>query len=472
MGRKNHNPSIARRILRDLKNGESPSVLISEARRISDPYYSTLGLTYIASTSGCDNASKIFKEIFSKIDDVRENWRRIELIGKISKRLKALQNVDLQKMQFDQLLKCVMSEGKADAKDFIVKHARDFPSSFLENLLLTALKLKGYEFEASKAVIRAGVASPEIIVKVLSNSSQELRTKLLGYLHFQMNKSKISSDSSPLEIAASYANTEETWKYLVRVCSSPEDLVLIRSSLPRNSPEQTIPILISLIARADRKGWSKDANQLVVASTELISKMPSKDLKSKFEVKLQATVDRLSRTIPEKRQSARVPMTDIPRSGNNTLALYNTYDGKWNHPHYKAVFKAANLCSAFDLNLALIGFPEIEGKKIASEIKKEMRLPNEGYFSQLLLYNRVKFFEKDVDESWAGTKIITTENPDSKKLGKPEGKICMIMGLGPKGLPDKFIEASDNHFEITGSGVGLETGTAMGAIAAHLSLQN
>ena len=46
----------------------------------------------------------------------------------------------------------------------------------------------------------------------------------------------------------------------------------------------------------------------------------------------------------------------------------------------------------------------------------------------------------------------------------------MIMGLGPKGLPKFYIDNSNYHFEITGSEVAFETGTAMGAIAGHLNL--
>ena len=45
----------------------------------------------------------------------------------------------------------------------------------------------------------------------------------------------------------------------------------------------------------------------------------------------------------------------------------------------------------------------------------------------------------------------------------------MVMGLGPKGLPTSFISRSKYNFELTGSSIGFETGTAMGAISAHLN---
>jgi hypothetical protein len=53
-----------------------------------------------------------------------------------------------------------------------------------------------------------------------------------------------------------------------------------------------------------------------------------------------------------------------------------------------------------DLDLALIGFPKVESEKLMNEVKKEMRLPNEGYLSSLFSNQRVRFFDKDVDESW------------------------------------------------------------------------
>jgi len=55
-------------------------------------------------------------------------------------------------------------------------------------------------------------------------------------------------------------------------------------------------------------------------------------------------------------------------------------------------------------------------------------------------------------------------------LELPDGRLCMIMGLGPKGLPKSFLKASNYHFELTGSNIAFETGTAMGSIAGHLHL--
>ena len=148
--------------------------------------------------------------------------------------------------------------------------------------------------------------------------------------------------------------------------------------------------------------------------------------------------------------------------------MYNTYGGNWNHPHFKSIFKASNLCAAFDLNLALVHFPEISSENLVKEIKKEMRLPNGGYTELLIEKIEYNFLKMKYDQ-WAGTIIATTENPDYSKLSLPEGRLCMVMGLGPKGLPRSFVNNANYHFELTSKKIGFETGTAMGAISAHLN---
>ena len=472
---KNHNPSIARRILRDLKRGESPQSLIPDVNQISAPYYKALSLVYISSIGLLDGkkSTNLLKQAFSNAENVEQSWRRLELLGEMSKRLKDIKDSKLKEIQYKQILKLLNTEKKRTISDFFVKNTKHFPSSLLESLLTTSLKLNGYEFKSSKAVVRHWInnKSAENLIAFLCQQKGEIRPKLLGYLHLHLNKSKMSTTPSPLEMSFKFAESEEIFRYLVRVCSTKSDLELAESYISKIAIEASIPIYIALIARADRKGHI-DLAHLFTANTEkLLSSISNPELEAKLQSKLEITKDKLKREIPNPVLESKKEIKKISSSGKNTLGLYNTYGGNWNHPHYKAVFKAANLCSAFDLNLALINFPEIEPERLISEIKKEMRLPNDGYLSQLFSNDRVRFFEKDVDEAWSGTKVITTENPDSSKLKEPKGEVCMIMGLGPKGLPKAHVTNCDYHFEITGSRKGFETGTAMGAIAAHLSLQ-
>ena len=145
MAGKNHNPSIARRILRDLKRGESPENLISSAKQISDPYYRALSLVYISSIGFLDSkkSKSLLERAFSNVKDIEQSWRRLELIGEMSKRLKDFQDIRLKEIQYKQILKLLNSEKSRSVSDFLVKNAKHFPPSLLESLLNLSLKLKG-----------------------------------------------------------------------------------------------------------------------------------------------------------------------------------------------------------------------------------------------------------------------------------------------------------------------------------------
>ena len=473
MAGKNHNPSIARKILRDIKGGHPPETLLTEVERLSDPYYISLGLTYIATSLSIKSSKskKVFAKAFVNANRVDQSWRRIELLTEISKRLKKLEDSELKNIQYRKIFEIINTENKRDINNFLIKNVKNFPIEQLDSILEKTVKLTGYEFDSSKAVIRAWIITTDInpLIHILSKLEGDLRIKLLGYLHLQLHKVKTVIAPSPLELALESTLSEEMLRYLVRISSTSSDLNLIELKISKINPEKYLPILIAIIAHSDRNNWHSDLQDYVSKAEKILQTISSSEHKIKLEKKLNIAIDRLS--IPATKQPKPVThLEDISKEGKHTLGLYNTYGGNWNHPHFKAVFKASNLCSAFDLDLALIGFPEISTNNLIKEIKKEMRLSNEGYISELVSKDRFRFFSEDIDESWAGSKVVTTANPDPTKLKIPSGKLCMIMGLGPKGLPKSYVENSNYHFEITGKNIAFETGTAMGAIAGNLSL--
>jgi|TARA_B110000438_G_scaffold186535_1_gene178203 hypothetical protein len=473
MAGKNHNPSIARKILRDIKDGYSPEDLLSEIDRLNDPYYASLGLIYIAISMSkkSSKSKKVFAKAFVNANRVDQSWRRIELLTDICKRLKKVDDGELKNTQYKKIFEIIITENKKDINNFLIKNVKNFPVEQLDSILEKTVKLTGYEFDSSKAVIRAWIVTTDInpLISILSKLDGELKIKLLGYLHLQLHKVKTLISPSPLELALESALSEEMLRYLVRISSTSLDLNLIEVKISKDDPEKSLPILIAIIAHSDRNKWHTDSQAFVLKAEKTLDTISESEYKTKLEKKLKIATDRLS--IPSIKQTKPVThLEGISSQGKHTLGLFNTYGGNWNHPHFKAVFKASNLCSAFDLDLALIGFPEISTDELIKEIKKEMRLSNEGYISKLISNNRFRFFEKDIDELWAGSKVVTTANPDSSKLEMPSGKLCMIMGLGPKGLPKSYVENSNHHFEITGKNIAFETGTAMGAIAGNLSL--
>ena len=466
MGSKNHNPSIARKISREIKQGTPPESLLNLAKTIDDPYYRSLSFVSIASSIKGRKSKEFFDEAISNLRRVNQAWRRIELLGKITKILK-LSAGDKKDVMFDRILNSISNEKGENAKEFFVKYSKNFPDEVLDSLLNKSLSLKNYEFESSKAVIRIWIKQKPVdsLVSTISKVKGELRPRLLGYLHFQLNKYRIKIKPTALSLALKSPNTEEILKYLVRICSTSSDLNEI-DKVSESSPS----LMLALTARADRKGFSKEAENFVTKAENLINSLQSSNKKDKLLQKLKLTKDRLHSLDPQESPKLVSELPEIAKAGKHTLGLFNTYSGKWNHPHFKAIHKAAVLCSAFDLDLALIGFPKIDDEKLVEEIKKEMRLANDGYLASMFSKNRVRFFESDIDESWAGSKVATTARPDTNKLNLPDGKLCMVMGLGPKGLPKPLLESSSYHFELTGSNIAFETGTAMGSIAGCLSM--
>ena len=469
---KSHNPSMMRTIRRELKEGKDPEVLLSKVKSISDSYYLSLSLFLIIphlnpKNKSCKNAVTLAS---NEIDKVQQPWRRIELLGSISKLLKSFPENQIREKSYSIVLKKLTSEKKSNIKDFLINHSKNFPENFLEELLVISSNLESNEFETGKAIIRhwAKIRASNSLVESLQNFSLEAKTKLLGYLHLQIAKSRKDQDLSILPKALESANSQELLLYLVRVCSSTSDIEIFEAHIINFPLEEKIAVLLSLTSRADRKNFKEKAKELYIKAEENYSQLKDSEYKLKFRKKLDLTLSRLEGIEFSNPIKKAKNLENIPDKGNHTLALYNTYGGNWNHPHFKSIFKASNLCAAFELDLALINFPDISSEKLIKEIKKELRLPNEGYIKLLFDKNRVRFFNNEIDESWSGNIVATTASPDQSKASLPGGRICMVMGLGPKGLPKSFINKAAYHFELTGSDIAFETGTAMGAISAHL----
>ena len=161
-----------------MKRGESPEKLIPEIKQISDSYYKALALVYISSIGFLDGkkSANLLKQAFSNVENVEQSWRRLELLGEITKRLKELQDSKLKRVQYKEILKLLNSEKKRSVSDFFVKNAKHFPPSLLDSLLATSLKLKGHEFKSSKAIVRHWInhKSAEDLIKFLSTQKGEI----------------------------------------------------------------------------------------------------------------------------------------------------------------------------------------------------------------------------------------------------------------------------------------------------------
>ena len=168
-----------------------------------------------------------------------------------------------------------------------------------------------------------------------------------------------------------------------------------------------------------------------------------------------------------------------------TMGIYNTYDPlKIREPHRRAVARAGALCAAFDLNLALFGFPFPPGDStpagIAESIAESTTIGQGGeYLVELAEKSRLALFDY-VSKGFPpqlGIPVATTSKPDTERTITPsrvkeilENKsgVLLVVGLGPKGLSEDVKKICRYHLDITGDGYSLETCCAMGALAGYL----
>ena len=178
---------------------------------------------------------------------------------------------------------------------------------------------------------------------------------------------------------------------------------------------------------------------------------------------------------PEKngvRKEADVPALTGPEPAF-TLALYNTYRGKASDIHFRSISRAAALSYAFDLKLALIGFPfSSEDECVERTISSTRIGDGSEYLKELHRSGRFSL-HRDISEL-DGALVATTPNPSADKemgLRELQEGMVFLMGLGHDGLPEKALKMAEYHLEFTGKRASLETCTAMGVLASMLYLR-
>ncbi|NOZ58833.1 MAG: DUF531 domain-containing protein [Euryarchaeota archaeon] len=167
----------------------------------------------------------------------------------------------------------------------------------------------------------------------------------------------------------------------------------------------------------------------------------------------------------------------IPALGRFTLGLYNTYRGSLKTAHIRAVARAAPLCHAYGMGLALFGFPARSASEVVERVSTESRICGGGAYLRLLRREGRLHLLPAPEEDFlpeVGVLAATTSSPREGKRATLEelvehpGRVCLVMGLGRRGLPRSFLEAAGVHIELTGYGIPLETCTAMGVICERL----
>jgi len=176
----------------------------------------------------------------------------------------------------------------------------------------------------------------------------------------------------------------------------------------------------------------------------------------------------------------------VSRLGRVTIGLYNSYDPRnFREAHRRVLARAGALALAFDQNLAVFGFPFPEGlstpREMAEWVAETTSIGEDGlYLRQLSSSGRFHSFPfpgKGFPPQ-LGEAVLTTSHPypgksvdvDELVAALTGGRsICLIFGLGPRGVPRSIHEIARGHLEITDSDMSLETCTAMGAVSAVIA---
>lgn len=171
--------------------------------------------------------------------------------------------------------------------------------------------------------------------------------------------------------------------------------------------------------------------------------------------------------------------------GRITIGLYNSYDPrKFREPHRRVIARTGGIAMAFDMNLALFGFPLPEDIKTPVEIARWIAdttsIGGDGeYFVDLAEKGRFSTFPYPSKgfPPQLGTPVLTTSSEDGSRsadlswivneINHGSG-ILLVFGIGPHGVPKNVASIPKHIFDVTGGNYSLETCTAIGAVSGAI----
>ncbi len=159
------------------------------------------------------------------------------------------------------------------------------------------------------------------------------------------------------------------------------------------------------------------------------------------------------------------------------LCLVNTYDKlKLHEIHLRTIARAAPLCYAYGLHLALMGFEFWDSEEeMVRQVAEYTTIGDHGrYAVELLKEGKIHLIDKIPGHF--GEVVATTPEPDrEKRVGFEEicdiirrKSVTFLMGLGRRGLPRDMVRKAKYHYDVTEKGICLETCSAMGAVATAI----
>jgi hypothetical protein len=462
-------PSACRTLIRRSRQGAPLEALVEQAHAL-EPYYCALALVEL---SGRDDVAQARAQDFARealacAERVEQEWRHAELVGELAKQLADWRSAGDRPPVLRALVGHLRTLHGETLVTVLKAAAPRLPPQFQHDLLELALANAEQEVASAKPVLRAwaGDLQPAPVMAHLSRLPRNQAVRLLGYLHLQLRRSERAISPTALEQALALEPNASGLRYLVSVTAKDELESLVAAARQRPSDEAA-RLLGTLAGAAHRLGDRDTAKAWLAEGGELAASIDDATTRQRVLETLARGKERLGGKVAKARPAAAVKLPTL--KGEHVLGLWNGYRGGLKPPHLRALARAGALCAGFGLDLALVDFPQTELPRLAQRVARESRADGGEWFAALVGADRVKLFD-GVPGKWAGTLVATTPQPGKPEPPVPfEGRLCLMLGVGPQGLPGKLLKAAKFHLELTGYGVELETATAMGVIAERLA---
>jgi hypothetical protein len=508
--------------------GRPIDVLLDEARNIPDASFASEALFHLAGdprlTAG--EAGRVLTESLHLLNKVERGWRQAEVLEEMVRKAGKLRADPPSAQHVDRFLSGLvdvalqMPAGQALSKA-LQSFAKNAPAARRGELVAKALGNTGFALQDAKLLIDASPASRKAILGVRDSA---MRARLLAHLHIN---AAAGTMREALVEAAMVPDQDrlEVYRAIVASIEAPDDLATVHGALVGDAQERA-RLLAALAGRADRLGARPTALAWFAEAEEHAAKVPDAKARASIRSNLAQGLERAgeatraaslaalaqadkagaSQAAASASAAGSQPATSpssaaapsgsgprvasahvaasIPPGTRHILALVDTYEGGLSEVHLRAVARAAPLCDAFGLDLALLGFPT---DNLGALLKQAMAETNVGdggrHIQDLVAGGHVHLVHAThrtaPDFASFGHAVATTPDPDPKKsadfigcieAGRAAGakRLIVLMGLGRKGLPATFLKAAPNHLELTGRNVSLETATAMGVIAERM----
>jgi uncharacterized protein len=495
--------------------GRPIQAVLDDARAIADPSFAAEALFHLAGdprlTAG--DAGRVLAESLHFLNKVERGWRQAEVLDEMARKAPKLRADPASAHSIERFLDGLvdtalrMPNGQALSKA-LQALGKVAPASRRGELVGRALGNGAFALPDGKEVVDASPASRKALDAIQDTA---LRARLLAHLHIHGRAGTLPDALAEARMVPDQDRVE-VLRGIVAAIDDGADLAAVHAALA-GGDEERARLLSALAARSDKLGDRARALAWFGEAEAHAAKVPDAKARAAIRSNLAQGLERSNEPLRAKAladlaqqdkgsaataSSQRAPEpgpaaapavvrssgAPAPLGNRHVLALVDTYEGGIGEVHLRAIGRAAPLCDAFGLDLALVGFPTDNLGQLMKQAMAETTIGDGGTHIQDLVagghVHLVRATHRQApDLSALGHVVATTPEPEQAKahdfLGclmaaraAKAGRIVVLMGMGKKGLPQSFLKAAPTHLELTGRNVHLETATAMGVIAERM----